>query len=290
MTDTAPASPFISMSGKTSMEDLADLLTNCRLLVSNDTGTLHLAAGLSCPCLGIYLATAQPWDTGPGMEGSCTLEPELDCHPCAFGSKCPHDLRCREAIKPELVFTLVENFLNSGNWASIKDGARVWLTRRDADNCFYLASLSGHNQTTRTLWFRQQRFFLRQFLDRDPAVEFVLDPTKDNCNEEFILPLGEREKFAADLTSLEAQLELLVELGKLLSLNPTMPVQKRFLSAVQRVSLICENSPYFLALGFLWQAQVQEQGSELNQVLRCITQYHNLTSGLKKLYTARSPD
>ncbi|MDR1241705.1 MAG: glycosyltransferase family 9 protein [Deltaproteobacteria bacterium] len=279
--DPHAASPFISLSGKTDPGELADTLKNCLLLVSNDTGTLHLAAGLSCPCLGIFLATAQPWDTGPGLEGSCSLEPDLDCHPCRFGSGCPHDFRCRETISPELVCALIEKFLTSGSWPAITGQARVWLTRRDENNFFYLTSLSGHEQAPRTLWFMRQRFFLRQFLDRNPAAEFVLDAAQDNSGEKFALPLAEKEKIAADLDLLEAQLGLVLELGKLLALNPAPRLRERFLSAVRRVGLLFENSAYFLALGFLWQVQVQEQGGELQQALRCITQYQSLIRSLK---------
>lgn len=38
------------------------------MLITNDTGTMHLAAGLNLPILAIFLATAQPWDTGPYQE------------------------------------------------------------------------------------------------------------------------------------------------------------------------------------------------------------------------------
>jgi ADP-heptose:LPS heptosyltransferase len=275
------ATPFISLSGKTEPGELADTLKNCLLLVSNDTGTLHLAAGLSCHCLGIFLATAQPWDTGPGLEGSCSLEPDLDCHPCRFGSSCPHGFRCREAIRPELVCALIEQFLTSGKWPAIPGQARVWLTRRDENNFFYLTSLSGHEQAPRTLWFMRQRFFLRQFLDRDLAAEFELDAAQDSFNEKLALPSTEKEKIAADLDLLEAQLGLVLELGKLLALKPAPRLRERFLSAVRRVALLFENSAYFLALGFLWQVQVQEQGGELQQALRCITQYQSLIRSLK---------
>jgi hypothetical protein len=272
------------MSGKTSPAELAGVLKNCLLLVSNDTGTLHLAAGLACPNLGIFLATAQPWDTGPGLVGSCALEPDLACHPCAFGSKCKHEFECRKTIKPELVFRLIESFLNSGSWPAVKDSTRIWVTRRDKNNFFYLDSLSGHNQAPRTLWLMQQRLFLRQFIDRDPDADFVLEQNNGNLDGKFILPDAEREKLAADLTMLEAQFEFLTELGKILSLKPSTQMQTRFLATVQRISTLFENSAYFLALGFLWQTQVQEQGADLQKALRCIAQYRSLIIGLKQYF------
>ncbi|MCL1985161.1 MAG: glycosyltransferase family 9 protein, partial [Betaproteobacteria bacterium] len=82
-------SPFINCIAKTTLPELSALLLNARLLVTNDTGTMHLAAGLGLPSLAIFLATAQPWDTGPYLADSCCLEPRLPCHPCAFGKNCP---------------------------------------------------------------------------------------------------------------------------------------------------------------------------------------------------------
>jgi hypothetical protein len=129
-----------------------------------------------------------------------------------------------------------------------------------------------------------QRFFLRQFLDRDRAAEFALDVAPDHAGGKFVLPPDEREKFAAELALLEKQLQFLTEMGKLLSMKPTPPLQKRFLSAVRNLTVTFENSNRFVALGFLWQAQVQEQGDELPKALLCIRQYHGLVKGLQSFF------
>ncbi len=60
----AAAHPFADAVGATDIPRLAALLRRCRLLVTNDTGTMHLAAGLGVPSLAVFVATAQPWDTG----------------------------------------------------------------------------------------------------------------------------------------------------------------------------------------------------------------------------------
>ena len=73
--------PFVDAVGKTDLTQLAALLRRSRMLFTNDTGTMHLAAGLGVSCLAIFLATAQPCDTGPYLPGCCCLEPALPCHP-----------------------------------------------------------------------------------------------------------------------------------------------------------------------------------------------------------------
>lgn len=193
--------PCIDLIGATSLPQLAATLRHMRLLVTNDTGTMHLAAGLDVPVLAIFLATAQPWDTGPYREDCCCLEPALDCHPCPFGAPCPHGERCRHVISADIVFDLARHHLSTGGWPTAAepagapdapdslDGpdlanapreARVWRTLRETDptaisnaslpmpgrRFMDLVSLSGHEGDDRTRWIRLQRHFYRQFLDR----------------------------------------------------------------------------------------------------------------------------
>ena len=94
------SAPFVNAVGRTNIPQLAALLTRTRLLATNDTGTMHLAAGLGLPCLAFFLATAQPWDTGPYLPGCCCLEPALPCHPCPYNQACPHEQVCLTRINP----------------------------------------------------------------------------------------------------------------------------------------------------------------------------------------------
>ena len=118
--------------GRTSLEELAGVLASVHLLVTNDTGTMHLAAGLGTPILAIFLCTAQPWDTGPYLAGSLCLEPDMVCHPCAFGTSCPYDHGCRWTITPQAVAEFVVNHLETGQWGEWKasmqpdSGLRGW--------------------------------------------------------------------------------------------------------------------------------------------------------------------
>ncbi|MDR2696104.1 MAG: glycosyltransferase family 9 protein, partial [Deltaproteobacteria bacterium] len=150
----AARSPFVSCIAETTLPELGALLVNTRLLATNDTGTMHLAAGLGLPVLAIFLATAQPWDTGPYLAGTCCLEPKLSCHPCPFGKPCPDKERCRTRISPAAATELALTRLRAGEWMpggrAVKE-ARVWLSRTDADGCMGLRCLSGDEREDRTL-------------------------------------------------------------------------------------------------------------------------------------------
>ena len=280
------AVPFVSLIGRTSLQELAAALCSVQCLVSNDTGTMHLAAGLGRKVVGFFLATAQAWDTGPYLEDCCSLEPGLACHPCAFGAACPNGLRCRQAIRPELVACLISKYLRTGRWqayeeapvfaASSFDAAtertRIWVSVKDKYGCMELSSISGHGRDARTIWFMEQRHFLRQFLDRTATGEFK--PWAPPYPLE--LAAEEREKLAGELGRLEMQLTLLLEQGRMLALKPLPPLRERFLGTLRKVSVAFASSAYLASLKLLWDIDVQEQGSSLEGAIRCINQYSSL--------------
>ena len=108
--------PFLDLTGATDLETLAAVLLETELLLTNDTGTIHLAAGLGVPVAAVFLGTAQPFDTGPCLEGSLSLKPDMDCHPCSFGEKCPYALACRERIDPGLLGETIAARLGGESW------------------------------------------------------------------------------------------------------------------------------------------------------------------------------
>ena len=54
-----------SFAGRTSIPELAELLTTCRFLVTNDTGTMHLATAVGVQVVALYEASAYYRETGP---------------------------------------------------------------------------------------------------------------------------------------------------------------------------------------------------------------------------------
>lgn len=148
--ETLAKSPCISMVGKTGLVDLGALLSHCLFLITNDTGTMHLAAGLGIPSFAIFLATAQPFDTGPYLPGCYCFEPDLPCHPCNFNAPCPNNYICREVILPETVIACIERMF--GNTPLEKDtlkGSRVWLTTHESGGTLTLKGLGSEGGSSR---------------------------------------------------------------------------------------------------------------------------------------------
>ena len=311
----AAGHPFVNLCGRTSLEDLSAALCSIRLLVTNDTGTMHLAAGNSVPVLAVFLATAQPFDTGPYLAGSCSVEPDLACHPCPFGTDCPREHACRRAITAECMAELAFSFLDGGSWrmpqacsggaAGSVDGkaaertgkntsgsaggktgeytagrgARVWVSAHGRGGFMNLASLSGHDGDDRTLWLQLLRSVISQFIDRNRYGDFVLDM----ADSEYAFSFAEKERLLADLSTAEIRILALVKQGGVLLEHPLPPLKEKFMRSWQQVHAAFNQSHRLAALSVLWLEETQAEGQELPEILTVMEQFAQLLSGLKNI-------
>jgi lipopolysaccharide heptosyltransferase II len=92
----------VNRIGQTTVEQLIEELRACRVLLTNDTGTMHLAAFLGVPVVAVFGST-EPRLTAPLGNGHVILRHQVECSPC-FLRECPIDFRCMKAITvPEVV-------------------------------------------------------------------------------------------------------------------------------------------------------------------------------------------
>ena len=94
----------INLVGKTSIKELIALLRRVRLLITNDSGPMHLAAALGTPVVALFGPT-DPGRTGPYGLGHRVLRSGIPCSPC-FSRRCvnPKTLECLTTISPGQVF------------------------------------------------------------------------------------------------------------------------------------------------------------------------------------------
>ena len=87
-----------NLIGKTTLAELIAALRGCHVLLTNDTGTMHLAAWLGVPTVAVFGST-DPRLTGPlaPPERVRILRHQVECSPC-FLKQCPLDLRCMQAV------------------------------------------------------------------------------------------------------------------------------------------------------------------------------------------------
>lgn len=103
----------VNLAGKTSLRELMSVLKACRVLLTNDSGPMHVAAALGTPVVVPFGSTASEL-TGPGLPGDprhWLLHGDAPCAPC-FRRTCPVDLRCMTSITPGRVIESVLQVLS----------------------------------------------------------------------------------------------------------------------------------------------------------------------------------
>ena len=107
----------LNLAGKTSLRELMALLKLCRVVLTNDSGPMHVAAALGTPVV-VPFGSTSPELTGPGLPGDPRhqlLKSPAPCSPC-FLRTCPIDFRCMSGISSErmveAVFGAVRDGLN----------------------------------------------------------------------------------------------------------------------------------------------------------------------------------
>jgi heptosyltransferase-2 len=101
----------VNRIGQTTLDQLIEELHECRLLLTNDTGTMHLAALLGIRVVAIFGST-EPRLTGPVGNGHIILRHHVECSPC-FLRECPIDFRCMKAVSVEEVADAVLSILRN---------------------------------------------------------------------------------------------------------------------------------------------------------------------------------
>jgi lipopolysaccharide heptosyltransferase II len=99
----------VNRIGQTTLEQLIDELRECRLLLTNDTGTMHLASLLGVPTVAIFGST-EPRLTKPLGGRQIIVRHQVECSPC-FLRECPIDFRCMKAVRVEEAINAVLSIL-----------------------------------------------------------------------------------------------------------------------------------------------------------------------------------
>lgn len=103
-----------NLAGQTSLRELMALLKLSRVLLTNDTGPMHVAAALGTPVV-VPFGSTSPELTGPGLPGDPRhrlLKSDAPCSPC-FLRECPIDFRCMNSIRVERVVQAVLDALSN---------------------------------------------------------------------------------------------------------------------------------------------------------------------------------
>lgn len=101
-------SKAVNLAGKTTLKMLAAVFEQADLVISTDTGPMHVAAATGTPVVAIFGPTA-PWRTGPFGSMHQVVRAELECSPC-FKRKC-NSADCMRNISVDQVLSAVSAVL-----------------------------------------------------------------------------------------------------------------------------------------------------------------------------------
>ncbi len=104
----------INLAGKTSLAETAAVLSKTQLLVSGDSGILHLAVGLDVPTVSLF-GPGIPDKWAPSGTNHIVINKQLPCSPCTrFGytRPCSNGAKCIQDITPKEVFQAVNSLVN----------------------------------------------------------------------------------------------------------------------------------------------------------------------------------
>lgn len=100
----------IIVAGDTTLRQLMALLARCHLLVTNDSGPMHLAAALGLPLVAIFGSTNER-ATGPVSPRARVVKHAVECSPCGL-RVCPIDFRCMNGVAVEDVYSTAARLID----------------------------------------------------------------------------------------------------------------------------------------------------------------------------------
>ena len=106
------STPCWNSSGNTTLTEALQILTACKLLLCNDSGLMHVAAGMNKPVVGIFGATAPERTAPSGSHVQLIYRPAI-CSPCLQRECTTPGHPCMGNILPETVRDSCLSLLNA---------------------------------------------------------------------------------------------------------------------------------------------------------------------------------
>jgi heptosyltransferase II len=100
----------INLAGMTSLRELSSLISHCDVILTNDSGPMHIADALGTPIVALFGSTSEII-TGPYRSGTL-IHKHVECSPC-YQRTCPIDFRCMKRIEADEVYEAINKILNA---------------------------------------------------------------------------------------------------------------------------------------------------------------------------------
>lgn len=243
--------------GKTSLTQLASIIRGLDLLISPDTGPMHLADWLGTPVLNLSMGNVNPHETGPMRPGHLVLRANMSCGGCWQCSRAkPY---CHNAFNPALVSRIALAFLQDGLMNHEREfsrsGLELFRSARKANGLYWLDPIfvrDRHEARTHLDQFWQEAFL--SFCDYENNMESLALRMVDSCP-------ALAKSIQQNMLGLISKLMHLAKGGK--GLQPdfwkSLPAHSRLFGGFLEMSLENDNfSPNAISKALEWIAKIWE--------------------------------
>ncbi len=238
--------PICEAVGRTSLPQLAGLLARCRLLLTNDTGPMHVAVAVGTPVVDCSVGHVDLRETGPYGPGHWVIQPDMACAPCGFDQICFHHA-CKELLVPEQVAQLCLHILRGDALPARTSGIRLYESASDEDGLGSYRLQVGREDPS-VAWYGQfwRRFWFLEFTGHHSKLPPLSGAPPD---------LPEARKTVSELTVSAARLTALA--AELVTLSGQRPLPVRELRLAEaneraerlRALALSKHSPATTPLG-----------------------------------------
>jgi ADP-heptose:LPS heptosyltransferase len=247
------AGRLLNVTGKTSIEELSNLLSDAKLFVGHDSMVGHLAAINNTPTLTISLGNVRPHETTPYQANAYNLAPRTKCFPCFPTDNCAYT-QCHHDIPYQLVSNIIKQLMT---------GAQIdqeWI--KNDNSSFHVSSVNFYRSR-----FQNGQFTLDSMINDHLDISdifrtlyritwsFVLNDQEDNFPFPKLTPNTHRDLLDA-MTGLQHLFEL-SEFGQkysryileeISSATPSIAKIKEFSKKIDEIdhlqAMVQKTSPY----------------------------------------------
>ena len=205
---------LINLTGKTSVTDLVYIVRRSNLLITHDTGTMHIGVAVGTKLIVIYTGNFGFLETGPYADNRLLVIPDIGCFPCDFNLKCLNPV-CQGLIKPEYIYDM-----------------SLMLLEKETG---YAEKLSKYKNTGIIPYL--SRFDSKKFIDYLPAVKIKLN-FKDLKLK--ILKLALEHYYEGDYCKIdENEIQLFLDCFETIEYNLSLDIEEE-LKSVENLVALCK--------------------------------------------------
>lgn len=238
---------IVDLTGKTGIPQLIGWVGRCRYLVTNDTGTMHIAAALGTKIVGLFFAHAHPYETGPYSPGHVLFQARIACAPCSYGVQC-NNIVCIHKVQPHHVNAMIQKHIKEDAWSLPEDMGplnemNIFETRYGSDDRLALRPLIQHPiQLDDVFRWAYSRLWLESLGKNAPHGDVEIETLwlDHDCERvaEVLAPLQKKVAVLDDLDRLCR--EGMKATGSLLRFLRTGPSQKNMQTLAEEITRVDE--------------------------------------------------